>query len=73
MQEPTREDWQRREDLLDELLELPESEQAGFIEQVARASAGDAASLREWLAGIERSEGYLAAPTPVPIGRDGAA
>lgn len=73
MQEPTREDWQRREDLLDELLELPESEQAGFIEQVARASAGDAASLREWLAGIERSEGYLAAPAPVPIGRDGAA
>ncbi|MGE8279401.1 MAG: protein kinase domain-containing protein [Stenotrophomonas sp.] len=57
--ESTAEDWLRREALLDTLLDLPEPERAGFIARVAASNADDAAALRGWLAGIERSADYL--------------
>ncbi|MBO9662200.1 serine/threonine-protein kinase [Dokdonella sp.] len=65
-------DWQRREDLLDRLLDLPERDRAAFVEEVARADAEDAAALRGWLAGIERSTDYLVPQAASdPIGHDG--
>ena len=54
-------DWQRREDLLDELLALPPAEREARLAAIGRASADEATALRAWLSGIERSGGYLAA------------
>jgi len=62
--QPAPEDWQRLEDLLDTLLDLPERERAAFLGEMTRESPGDAAILRGWLAGIDRSEGYLASTRP---------
>ena len=59
-------DWQRREALLDQLLDLPLDDREGFLATLAHASAADAKALRDWLDGIEQSTGYL---TP-PIGGD---
>lgn len=65
-------DWQRREALLDRLLDLPAGEREAFLEQVAREDPDDALALRGWLGGIERSDDYLVAKAPGdPIGHDG--
>lgn len=70
--ESSPDDWQRREALLDRLLDLPEHERDAFVEELARSNAEDAAALRGWLAGIERSTGYLVPPAVSdPIGHDG--
>ncbi len=57
--ESNADDWLRREALLDTLLDLPEADRAGFITRIAADNADDAAALRAWLAGIERSVDYL--------------
>jgi hypothetical protein len=54
-------DWQRREELLDELLALPAAARAARLAAIERQSAQDAAALRGWLSGIDRSADYLAA------------
>jgi len=54
-------DWQRREDLLDELLALPADERGARLAAIERHSVQDAAALRAWLSGIDRSADYLAA------------
>ncbi len=65
-------DWQRREALLDRLLDLPASEREAFIAEVARDDPDDAVALRGWLGGIERSDDYLVPKAPGdPIGHDG--
>lgn len=65
-------DWQRREALLDRLLDLPGRERAAFVEELARTDAEDAAALRGWLGGIERSTDYLVPQAATdPIGHDG--
>jgi tetratricopeptide (TPR) repeat protein len=72
--DPAGEDWQRREDLLDRLLDLPESERRAFIDDVARDSTEDADALRAWLAGIDRASDYLEPKAADDaIGRNGAA
>jgi len=70
--ESTPDDWLRREALLDQLLDLPEPERAAFIARVADDNTEDAAALRGWLAGIERSVGYLVPRAAAdPIGHSG--
>lgn len=65
-------DWNRREGLLDRLLDLPEDERPRFLESIAAGNAADAQALRDWLAGIERSTGYLLPVAPgEAIGHDG--
>ena len=64
-------DWAWREALLDELLDLPEDARDAFIAKVERDDAGHAAALRDWLRGIERSDGYLATPVSAALGRHG--
>jgi len=72
--DPASEDWQRREALLDRLLDLPEDERLAFIDDVARDSRADADALRSWLAGIDRSADYLEPKaSDDAIGRNGAA
>ncbi|WP_300617976.1 serine/threonine-protein kinase [Dokdonella sp.] len=69
---PPVDDWQRREELLDRLLDLPGGERAAFLKAVERASGEDAQVLRNWLAGIERSTDYLVPKAASdPIGHDG--
>ncbi|MGN6519131.1 MAG: serine/threonine-protein kinase, partial [Dokdonella sp.] len=62
MTAPTADDWQRREDLLDALLALREDERDERLAEIQRQSPDDAAALRAWLSGIERSGDYLGAP-----------
>jgi serine/threonine-protein kinase len=70
--ESSPDDWQRREALLDRLLDLPERERGAFVAEVARGNAEDAAALCGWLAGIEQSADYLLPETASdPIGHDG--
>lgn len=70
--ESSPETWQRREALLDRLLELPESERDVFLADVARDGPADAAALRGWLAGIEGARDYLLPEVASePIGHDG--
>jgi len=57
--DPASEDWERREALLDRLLDVPRTERAAFVEAIARENVADADALRSWLAGIERSTDYL--------------
>lgn len=65
-------DWLRREALLDQLLDLPQAARDDFITQVAQDSEEDAAALRGWLNGIERSADYLALKDDAtPIGHAG--
>lgn len=65
-------DWQRREALLDRLLDLPASEREAFLAEIARDDPDDAVALRGWLGGIERSDDYLVPKAPGdPIGHDG--
>ncbi|MPS34049.1 MAG: tetratricopeptide repeat protein [Stenotrophomonas sp.] len=72
MSESTPDDWRRREALLDRLLDLPEGARAAFIAEVACGDAADAAALRRWLAGIERSADYLVPKSASdPIGHEG--
>jgi tetratricopeptide (TPR) repeat protein len=72
--DPASEDWQRREALLDRLLDLPENERLAFIDDVARDNRADADALRGWLAGIDRSSDYLEPKSADDaIGRNGAA
>ncbi|HEY0229756.1 MAG TPA: tetratricopeptide repeat protein, partial [Dokdonella sp.] len=68
--DPVTEDWERREALLDRLLDVPRGERAVFIEAIARENVADADALRSWLAGIERSTDYLEPkPTELPGSR----
>ena len=59
MMDATPDDWLRREALLDELLDLPEPERDAFMARVEATNPADAAALRGWLTGIERSADYL--------------
>ena len=68
----TADDWARREALLDELLDLPDDARDAFIAKIERDDAGHAAALRDWLRGIERSDGYLAQPATQALGRHDA-
>lgn len=60
------EDWERREALLDRVLDLPESECADFLRQLQRSHPEDAAAVREWLGAIRDSEGRWA-PSATPM------
>ncbi|WP_395680201.1 protein kinase domain-containing protein [Dokdonella sp.] len=54
-------EWQRREELLDELLALPADARPARLAAIERQSADDASALRAWLSGIARSADYLSA------------
>lgn len=56
-QEGTTQDWERREALLDRLLDLPGDARAAFLHALQREHADDARILEEWLLGIEQSDG----------------
>ena len=62
----TADDWERREALLDRLLELPADEQQRFLDELERGDAADAQALRGWLAGIEQSDGRWVADDAQP-------
>ncbi|MCB1569247.1 MAG: hypothetical protein KDI69_10595, partial [Xanthomonadales bacterium] len=59
-------EWERREALLDRVLDLPESERADFLRQLQRSHPEDAAEVREWLSAIQNSEGRWA-PSTTPM------
>ncbi len=65
--EPIHSDWQRREELVDQLLDMNADERAAFIDAVAAESPRDADALRKWLRGIEQPLDYLDANSPALV------
>jgi len=59
MSAPSPDDWQRREELLDDLLALAAHDRDARLAEIGRRSPDDAAALRAWMSGIERSSAYL--------------
>lgn len=57
-------DWQRREDLIDELLGMSEDGREAFIAALAAEAPHDADALRRWLKGIEQPLAHLDPPSP---------
>jgi len=54
-----RDDFERRERLLDELISLDGAERANRLDALSIESPGDAAQLRDWLDAIDRSPDFM--------------
>lgn len=70
--DPTAADWERREALLDQLLDLPEAERKASLQALAGRNAEDARVLGDWLQGITQSGGNWIDAATAPTGHAGA-